>query len=50
MLAGLALPSSRPVSRCRVVRLAGDLIEACVPLPDTALSRPVDQTDEREAT
>jgi hypothetical protein len=28
---------------------AGDLIEACVPLPDTALSRPVDHIDGKEA-
>jgi transposase len=38
------LPSARPVSRRRFARLAGDLIEACVPLPDTALSRPVAQS------
>jgi transposase len=44
MLAAVGLPLNGPVSRRRVVRLAGDLIEACVPLPDTALSRPVDQS------
>ena len=35
-------PTCLPPSRR--ARLAGDLIEACVPLPDTALSRPVVQS------
>ncbi len=36
MLATLAVPSIRPVSRRRFARPAGDLIEACVPCPTRA--------------
>jgi hypothetical protein len=48
MLAESVLPWIRPVSRRRFVRLAGDLIEACVPCPTHALSRPVDHLDDKE--
>jgi hypothetical protein len=43
-----ALPSFGPVSRGRFARLAGDLIEACVPCPTQPCPGPVDHTDDGE--